>query len=313
MKLNEFLGIIDKYAMAYIDDGHLNNGRKVIRYLDIFINDDSYGDKNPIYDKSEDFLRKVFNGRERLTVDCANFYLARIDPFNAEDFFNDIEDCAVENMAREFRYFHEKVGLHSFSKDLCRILRMILTNIVNIPASTSIRDAEFKGNTVVVKGRTINLPPELVPTEDISKKEMPYINALLRVYEQKEKSPITLEDLKTMHPRYEKHLKIQRELYFSAESVLHQIRDIFSDGIIEFEKAKNETLSGIQATLLKEYKNALERVDSTMEHVVVISYGKSFLTRDNNGLIGNAEKQGMVHMLVNDGKVEWIVDYDTDI
>jgi hypothetical protein len=64
---------------------------------------------------------------------------------------------------------------------------------------------------------------------------------------------------------------------------------------------------------MKEYKNALERVDSTMQKVVDITFSKNILTRDNNGIIGNPEKQGMVHMLVNEGKIEWVVDYDTDI
>jgi len=50
-----------------------------------------------------------------------------------------------------------------------------------------------------------------------------------------------------------------------------------------------------------------------MTHVVRITYGKSFLARPDVGYIGNAEKQGIVHLLVNDGDIIWVVDYDENI
>ena len=57
----------------------------------------------------------------------------------------------------------------------------------------------------------------------------------------------------------------------------------------------------------------MDRLSDTLKVVTFLHYGKAYLGRENNGLIGTSEKKGIIHMLVNDGKVEWVVDYDTDI
>lgn len=272
-------------------------------------------EENPLDDLTDDYLRKIFNGSEILSKKAATFIRSNIDISSFEYYCDTVTTDAREKMIDEFANFKLTVSLDNFGEDITNILDQILYYIVSLNPSTSVRDIQFMDDgKIKIGGRIVNLPPELLPPDDFSDFEAPYITALLRVYSQVEKfGPITIDNLKLMHPRYEQHLKFQRENYFSAESLLHQIRDIFIDGEEEFNKVKNETYVGVRNIVLRAYKNAMMRVDKTMDHVVLISYSKSYLARSSNGLIGPAEKQGMVHMLVNDGKIEWVVDYDEDI
>jgi hypothetical protein len=308
---------LDQYLSPKVQSGsssgRITLGDKVRTYLNAFIS--PLSSENPIDDLKDDFCRKIFNGSEQLPLKHASFIKANIDFVTFETFCDDLSIDARMGMISQFASSNFDIDIDNFEQGITGVLDTILYYIINVPPSTSIRSSTFLGgNKVLIGGKTVDLLPELMPTDKIELSEVPYIDALLRVYSQSEKhGPISIDDLKTMHPRYTKHFKVQRENYFSAESVLHQIRDIYVDGELEFNNAKNEALSGIETTILEVCKNALERVDNTMKHVTVVSFSKSYLMRDNNGLIGPKEKQGMVHMLVNDGKIEWVVDYDTDI
>ncbi len=317
MKLSEFLGILDQHLDYKVKSGsstgRVTIGDKVKAYLNAFILPSD--EENPLDELLDDYLRKIFNGSEALPKDVASFIRSNIDSSTFEDFCNDMTYEAKEKMILEFNKHKINISIDTFERDITETFDQILYYIVNLKPSTSVRDVEFIGSgRIKIVGRTFNLPPELLPADDFSDFELPYITALLRVYSQVEKfGSITIDDLKSMHPRYETHLKFQRECYFSAESLLHQIRDIFTDGEEEFNNVKNETYMGVRSVVLRAYKDAMERVDKTMEHVVLFTYSKAYLGRSTNGLVGPSEKQGLVHMLVNDGKIEWVVDYDKDI
>ena len=317
MKLADFLSILDTYLGNKVNPDsstkRVNALVKLETFLHAFLVEGTEYDGPNI---SPDYAARILNGTAPLTSKPAAFYASNLDHERFEEFCGELSTEARENMAKQFQLFGEKVNADTLEKDVTSVLASILYYLVTVPPSASIRDAQFSGNNKVkINGKTINLPAALVPTDDeILSTENKYVDALLEVYAQDAKTgEITLETLKTMNPYYRQHFKIQRKNFFNAESVLHQIRDIFSDAETEFELLKDETLSGVEQTLIAPHRNALDRVEKTLFHVTVLNYGKSFLGRDNNGLIGASEKQGIIHMLVNDGKIEWIVDYDENI
>lgn len=318
MKLNQFLSIIDQYlsneVMSSSASRRVTKEDKLKTYLNAFIStgDD---DQNPIDDLSPDFSRKVFNGTESLPQNCASFIKGNLDSSVFEDFSRNLSVEAINNIISEFEMFNIKITHDDFEQNLTDTLDDIMYYIVNVSPSASIRDSEFiSDNKVRIGGKTIKLYPKLVPTDNILEKEMPYVDALMRVYSQATGiGPLTINDLNSLEPQYEEHFKFQRKAYFSADSVLHQIRDIYEDGEEEFNIMKDETYDGIFSVMIAAYNNAFERINSTMNHAVTLTYGRSYLARQNVGLVGNSEKQGIIHMLVNDGKIEWVVDYDKNI
>lgn len=111
-----------------------------------------------------------------------------------------------------------------------------------------------------------------------------------------------------MPPVYKTELQIHREDFYSAESVLHKIRDFFFDAEREFNCLKDDVYNGIKLYILHGFSNGYEKMKATLDFVMTISYRKSYLSTQGNGLIGNSEERGIVHMLVNEGKITWIKD-----
>ena len=58
----------------------------------------------------------------------------------------------------------------------------------------------------------------------------------------------------------------------------------------------------------------MDRLNKTMLYIIedTTKYTKSYIASDGKGFVGPAEKRGTLHILVNDGKVEWIKAYDEE-
>lgn len=320
MQLCDFLNLMQTYFDYLIevdsDTKRKNNIMRMSTFLGAFVDDtEDEEEKNPTYDKSESFLRKVYSGIELLPVECAEYYRSHLSSIAFENFINDVDDSAIANLVEDLKAYNEYLSVWNFAEEFTRLLDRILYNIINFTQAPSIRYAEFLGNSQVKIGdKTLNLPPLLVVQDDIQTMENHYIDALLEVYSQDSKIEIiSIDHLKTLHPKYIKHFKMQRQYFYSAESVLHQIRDIFKDGEDEFNKLKEETYEGVESLLAVSHKNGLDRLDKVLIHVTILNYSRSYLGRNNNGLVGPNEKKGILHMLVNDGKIEWLVDYDANL
>lgn len=320
MRLCDFFKLMETYFDYLIevdsDTKRKNNIIRMSTFLGAFVDDiEDEEEKNPTYDKSENFLRKVYSGSEILPVECAEYYRSHLSSIAFDNFIKGVEDSVIANLVEDLKAYNEYINIWNFAEEFTRLLDRILYNIINFTQAPSIKYAEFLGNGQVKIGdKTLNLPPGLVVQDDIQPMENHYIDALLEVYAQDSKIEIkSTDDLKTLHPKYIKHFKMQRQYFYSAESVLHQIRDIFKDGEDEFNKLKEETYEGVESLLAMSHKNSLERLDKVLIHVTILNYSKSFLGRSNNGLIGPNEKKGILHMLVNDGKIEWLVDYDENL
>ncbi|MCL5058104.1 MAG: restriction endonuclease [Actinobacteria bacterium] len=96
----------------------------------------------------------------------------------------------------------------------------------------------------------------------------------------------------------------QRKAYFSAETIRRFVRDTFSDSK-EFNVLKEEVFDGIIDTCEKSFCNGFERLNAVMQQVVSVSTSKSLLDSKMK-YIGNSEKKGVCHMLVNEDRIKWV-------
>lgn len=313
MKLSDIFTIMENHLDHLVEScgSRKTNVERMYTFLDAFL-DDADENSNPLDSKNEDFIRKIYRGAESLPSDCAQYYLAHLSSMAFEDFISNVEDSAIQNMIDALAQYNEFLSVANFAEEFTELVKRTLYNIVNFPESTSIRYADFIGdNKVKIGDRTLNLPPELGSVDVVLSSESKYVDALLEVYSHDTKIEVhSLEELKALPPKYTKHLKMQRQYFYSAESVLHQIRDIFKDGIAEFNALKKETLEGVETQLLVPCNSGYEKINNVLIHVTILNYSRSYLGRPNNGLIGPNEKKGIVHMLVNDGKIEWLVEDD---
>ena len=165
----------------------------------------------------------------------------------------------------------------------------------------SISKAQFISDSQVrIGGKVIKLPPALYAPTLPTEQENEYVSALLSVYSQ---ASITIDDLEFPE---QAEIQIHREYFYSAESVLNKVRKFFYDAENEFNTLKNEVFDSIKLDLVRSYPNGYSKLTNTMDKVIIISLSKSYFSKPGNQLVGNGEKRGVVHMLVNDGKVRWL-------
>ena len=265
------------------------------------------------YGKTDNFLAKVLNGKDTLPIQDAIDINSRMDLDTFKDFFidADLPSDQIDSLIKDFQKVGKNLNINNVEEDIFNALKEILFDIINKNKKISIKKAEINGNIVTVGNKSFKLINKLVKPSYDENTNNKYITSLIKVYQQDSKINIsTIEDINKLPLLYQKHFKIQRESFFSAESVLHQIRDAFYDGETEFNLFKDEIYEGIEEHLIQKYKNGFFRVQKVLEIVVIANFTKSYLSKNNNGLIGPKEKKGIVHMLVNDGRIEWIAEYD---
>lgn len=149
-------------------------------------------------------------------------------------------------------------------------------------------------------------PAPISPPVKIEEKEMKYVKELLRVYQEKTgKKCQRVEDLDAC-PTMKKNFNRQRKNYYLAETIRRGLRDTISpqdDGI--FNSAKDEIYDGIIDMVEDDYNCGYNRMCAVLNHATLIqlSVCSNYLTLT---WIENNEKKGICHMLVNDGKFNWM-------
>lgn len=326
MKIGTFIRIISDTFASQIppseSTGKTSNQLKYQTVISWFV---TYGAEeteciNQVMMKGKNnYANKIMNPNleDDMPITDAAYLKSRISSKLFQEIYDktELDELAIDALIKKFKDEGIKIRKRNVVEDLTKTLFELMDARSLAERKESIRYAEFlTDNKVKIGSKTINLPEELTAPDEPSKNEEKYIEALLEVYEQDSGVEIkSIDDLSKLRVYYSRHFKVQRSYYYSALSVLHQVRDVFSDSTREFEALKKETLEGIQDTLLEPHKNGLERLNKSLQVVTFLPYGKSYLGREANGLIGSSEKKGIIHMLVNDRKVEWIVDYDTGI
>ena len=321
MELSAFIKILDKHLGGKIPvdlaSGKPNQANSLnhLLYSFVYFDDKEETDMHDYFELDDNFAKKIYEGHEKLPKTKAQKI---IENFSTEDFEDFIGYPCFEKEAiiQEFYNYGIEITYDDFVEEIGNTLKTILFNLVSNEKKPSIKEASIEGNRVRVKNKYINLPPELVPTSDPTNTEQTYVEALLEVYAQAEhiKHKITVDDLKTMNKEYEAHFRVQRRSYYAAASLLRKIRDTFSDGENEFVRLKDEIFAGIEDELIKTQINAYARVKHVLHFVVTdLRLTKAYLGKDTSEWTGAQEKKGIIHILVNDGKVVWINDYDTDI
>ena len=87
---------------------------------------------------------------------------------------------------------------------------------------------------------------------------------------------------------------------------------MYGDGENQFQILKEDAYEGIKETYFVEnYKNGNERLNAVMIKITSTTLDKSTLAHIKN-LIGNKEKKGICHILVNDGVIVSWVDIDAE-
>jgi hypothetical protein len=167
--------------------------------------------------------------------------------------------------------------------------------------------------TIYLGTDEVVLPVQLVPQSELEQHELPYIDALCEVYAEKISQEVTPDLISTLPPLYRRHFAEQRKAYYGAESVHRSVREVFADGEMQFNTLKEDAFEGIEPTYFDDsYVSGYDRLRAVLEKITSTTLTKSALV-NIVGLIGNLEKKGICHMLVNDERIRsWVVIDDDE-
>lgn len=160
-----------------------------------------------------------------------------------------------------------------------------------------------------IDGDVIELPIRLSDAQ-IYDFEADYISALCDAYaEALSRDSVTINDIPALPKKYQTNFYDQRKAYLSAESIQRSISEVYEDGENQFDILKSDAYEGIKTTFFDDYDNGYRRLLEVLKKISDVQLTKSKLSLIKN-LIGNLERLGIVHILVNDKTItSWVDPY----
>lgn len=308
---------------------NINAGDFVAVIIDAILDDEAVDNdfQNPICTLKKSTKEAYYSGRLQISRKKAAMIAPRIDETKFAGFIDTYSIDALNYMKDKLAEYGFDVEPYETGKACANILAQIIIRraeglsddvvslnyqrmemgkkLKNITPAT----IERRGNKLHISGEVITINQMLVP-DDISKHELDYIYALFEAYAEKLKmNTFTTEDVSSLPKRYAENYREQRIAYYSAVSIERSVRDIFDDGEDEFQRLKNDAWHGINTTYWKDYEDGYSRLNAVLEKITSTTLDNSVLSQMRN-LIGNLEKKGICHILVNDGVIESWVNID---
>ncbi len=118
-----------------------------------------------------------------------------------------------------------------------------------------------------------------------------------------------MDDIQNLPKKYQLNFYEQRKAYLSAESIQRSISEVYEDGENQFDILKEDAFHGIKTTYYDDYDNGYRRLLEVLKKISDVQLTKSKLMLIKN-LIGNLERLGIVHILVNDKTMtSWVDPY----
>lgn len=155
---------------------------------------------------------------------------------------------------------------------------------------------------IYLDGEEVILPDSLIPPENIEKEEATYILELLRAYADAEH--VDKFTVSNMPDKYKRSFNEQRQNYYNAESIRRSVRDTGLND--QFDYFINDTYNSIIDVCDQSHANGYERLLKVLQQAANRSQGRSLLETMTNW-IGMSEKKGACHILVNDGRIKWVI------
>ncbi len=293
-----------------------------------FVADNADLSGSPLIDKTSDYKNRLYNGSKPFPITLAAELLDTSDPMRFSAFINDsISDDLTDNLEKELTELGIDIQGDDVADKCAKLFVSILTKTArrtkrkSAPVDTASTQKQkltgvplatvyVKDGKISIGGQVFSLHKTIAPPDDIAQEEIPYVKALFAAYAQATgMANVTKDDLPTLSAKYRRNYSDQRENYYNAVRVERSVREIFNDGEAEFEKLKEDTYDGIVDVCWDDFDDGFKRLLAVLNQVSQITLTKSFLTQIKD-LINNSEKKGICHMLVNDGKIQWVFEDD---
>lgn len=161
-------------------------------------------------------------------------------------------------------------------------------------------------NRIIKLIKKLPKPIQIDIPKEINESEITYVAAILEAFaEDAEVDVITKDDLisKEKYKKYKEKLDRFRADFYKAESIRESLKDSdLEKQIGTFQKLEDDTYDAIIDKVEEEYQTSYKRLISVLNHVTTVSLN-SLISAVN--WIGNSEKKGICHILVNEKRIKW--------
>lgn len=281
---------------------------------------------NPVAELSLNMQDQIYEGKKFISKTRAGFICSRYDGADFAEEIDNFYDADKDHL----QTFLARRGITVEIDELGSAMQDIMSQIFH-GLSKGIRDVDiqltiheprpsiknlaenriyFEDGRLIIDGETIELPIQLDESQ-IYEFESDYISALCNAYaEALSRDEVTVDDIPNLPRKYQANFYDQRKAYLSAESIQRSISEVYEDGENQFDILKEDAFFGIKTTYYDDYDTGYRRLLEVLKKVSDIQLTKSKLMLIKN-LIGNLERLGIVHILVNDETIKsWVDPYE---
>lgn len=282
---------------------------------------------NPLASKiSINMLDQILEGKKFISKARAGLICSRYDGRDFADEIDNLYDADKEHIQAFLEHRGISVDIDELGSAVQDILNQIFhglsKGVHDVDIRLTIHDPKptiknlagdriyCEDGKLYIDGDVIELPIKLSDAQ-IYDFEAGYISALCDAYaEVLSREVVTVDDIPALPKKYQTNFYNQRKAYLSAESIQRSISEVYEDGENQFDILKEDTFNGIKTTYLDDFDNGYRRLLEVLKKVSDVQLTKSKLSLIKN-LIGNLERLGIVHILVNDKTiVSWVDPYE---
>ena len=274
---------------------------------------------------SINMLDKIFEGTKFISKTRAGDICSRYD---GQDFAEEIDNLYDSDKEHILSFLYTK-GIVIEVEELGSAVQDILKQVFH-GLSLGIHDVDIRltihdpkatikslagdriyceDGKLFIDGEIIELPVKLSDSQ-IYDFEHNYISALCEAYaEALSKQEVDVDDIPTLPAKFQRNFYDARKAYLSAESIQRSISEVYEDGGNQFDILKEDAYYGVKLTYEDDYDTGYRRLLEVLKKISDVQLTKSKLMLIKN-LIGNLERLGIVHILVNDGTIpSWVDPY----
>ena len=281
---------------------------------------------NPLASRmSINMLDQILEGKKFISTARAGLICSRYDGQDFADEIDNLYDADKEHLRTFLKHRGIIVDIEELGSAIQDILNQIFhglsKGIHDIDIKLTIHDPKpsiknlaedriyCENGKLYIDGDVIELPIKLSDAQ-IYDFEADYISALCDAYaEALSRDSVTVDDIPALPKKYQTNFYDQRKAYLSAESIQRSISEVYDDGENQFDILKADAYDGIKTTYFDDYDNGYRRLLEVLKKISDVQLTKSKLSLIKN-LIGNLERLGIVHILVNDKTMtSWVDPY----
>ena len=281
---------------------------------------------NPLVSRmSINMLDQILEGKKFISKARAGLICSRYDGQDFADEIDNLYDADKEHLQAFLEHRGIIVEINELGSAVQDIMNQIFHGLAkgihDVAITLTIHDPKpsiknlagdriyCEDGKLYIDGNVIELPIKLSDAQ-IYDFEAGYISALCDAYaDALSRDAVTVDDIPTLPKKFQTNFYDQRKAYLSAESIQRSIREVYEDGENQFDILKEDAFSGIKTTYLDDYDNGYRRLLEVLKKISDVQLTKSKLSLIKN-LIGNLERLGIVHILVNDKTImSWVDPY----